>query len=631
MIFLLKFTQAEEQTIMRLAGQIFSLDDGIKWRRQAMLQNTLRRIRVRQANDLESYFKLVAQDPQELVQLEIALKTKPMGFFSEVDQFESLSKLIPLRASSCAQSVRVLVVGCVTGEEAYSLGLFLENLRLLGRISQYHITACESDTQHISTAIKGIFPGGFLKEIPSFYHPLLLLGTGKTQGFFTFDKEIRSRIQWLSGDLLKTINSPEVSGELPFDVAICRHVLARFDGVIARRFVKQILSHLRQGGFFCMGAHEGFSAQEFSLIPQGGGLYLRESKLPDLPFHDKRILVIDDSRTIRLFLAQELSKRGFLVEAVDSAVDATRHIQEFHVDLVTLDLKLPGLDGSTWLKEQRELGFNAPVVIISDLDPREAEGHLGTMVDGVQDYVSKKDLMENIVQVMEKISLLTREYPAKKTVDISPAPSFEIIRQTKFKKFHPHLILIASSTGGTEALVSLLRNMNEHCPPVMVVQHITQAFAPSFFERLAKVSGLRPGIIKQDTNILPGHLYMALGDYHIGLKKSGEKLKLKISSEPLIHGVRPAADMLFRSVARLKIPSLALILTGMGKDGAGGILELHQAGCYTLAQDEKSCIVFGMPREAIERGAIHFVGNLKSLRSEIDKCLLLPLRHRQSA
>ena len=199
---------------------------------------------------------------------------------------------------------------------------------------------------------------------------------------------------------------------------------------------------------------------------------------------------------------------------------------------------------------------------------------------------------------------------------------------TKQKLVRPEIILIGASTGGTEVLIKLIANMPRPCPPIMVVQHIALSFAQAFAERLAKSAGLRLGTPTQGTILQNDHLYMALGDYHIGTRKRGPAYYLEISRDPMVHSVRPSVDYLFQSVAKSPFPHLAnvaaMILTGMGKDGAKGLSDLRQRGAMTFVQDEISSTVFGMPREAIALGAAGFIGNPTAIRQQVLLALSQP-------
>lgn len=205
-------------------------------------------------------------------------------------------------------------------------------------------------------------------------------------------------------------------------------------------------------------------------------------------------------------------------------------------------------------------------------------------------------------------------------------PSKSRASEPKMELRYPELILIGASTGGTEALLRLLRDMPDTCPPVLVVQHIARSFAKSFAERLTAAAGLRLGQPLAGSELKPGHLYMAWDEYHIGLRPRGEHWQLQTSLSPPLHSMRPAVDFLFESAAQQPRAAqmMGILLTGMGKDGARGLLQLKHAGAMTFTQDEASSVVYGMPGEASALGASAFSGSPEQIRQLMNQALRLP-------
>jgi two-component system chemotaxis response regulator CheB len=546
------------------------------------------------------------------------------NFFREHEQFEPFLKLILDSREEKLPQIRILVAACSTGEEPYSLGLVLERYRRLGKIGEYKIVGIDIDAVSVSKAQSAIYSADRMNDIPLLYRPLLLVGSGKTRGFFTFDPDIRSRIRWLAGDLRQIDVLLNQKQESPFDGVTCRNILIYFNKKGIEGIVDKLLGQMKAGGVLALGHSETIDGQMFGLTAKGRSLYVYKPKSNHMALKMDRVeraLVIDDSPTVRRVVASILEKAGFEVESVESAAQASQFLAHQSVDLISLDLNMPVQDGASWLRQQRASGLKTPVVIISDATPKEAEAVLGALLGGAQDYIFKQELSQFPNQVGARLKAIADQALSRGQIKVSQPI---IPKDQKPQKFFPELIVIGASTGGTEALVSLLGLMPVDAPPVMVVQHITVAFAKPFAQRLSQVSGLKLAEPKQDLPLMAGHLYMATEDYHIAVRKSGGNLKLNLSYGPPEHSVRPAVDVLFRSVAREKIPTLGAILTGMGKDGALGLLELKQSGAYTIAQDEASCVVFGMPREAQQMGAVHFTGNIRALRLEIDQCLSSP-------
>ena len=185
-------------------------------------------------------------------------------------------------------------------------------------------------------------------------------------------------------------------------------------------------------------------------------------------------------------------------------------------------------------------------------------------------------------------------------------------------KFRPDLILLGASTGGTDALNKLLTNFPTRSPPVLIVQHIPANFAKAFAERLISNSGLKLGEMRSGALLKEGHIYISLEDAHIGVKKHGGEYQLELSYSPPMNRHRPSVEYLFQSCLPFANKVAATILTGMGNDGAQSLAELKKRGGITFAQSEESCVVFGMPKEAIKLGGAGFIGDLRAIRSEHD-------------
>jgi two-component system chemotaxis response regulator CheB len=189
------------------------------------------------------------------------------------------------------------------------------------------------------------------------------------------------------------------------------------------------------------------------------------------------------------------------------------------------------------------------------------------------------------------------------------------------------VICIGASTGGTEALASLLSGIGRpDLPPVVVVQHMGHSFLPNFANTLAKQSQLKLGIISGGAPLQTGHLYVPVGDYHLGIRRLRHELVTFTLHGGPLQSQRPSVDYTFKSIADTRAFAVGILLTGMGKDGAQGLLDLHSTGAITMAQDEASAVVFGMPREAIRLGAARYVGSIRDLRRYLDSCLLASQR-----
>ena len=326
------------------------------------------------------------------------------------------------------------------------------------------------------------------------------------------------------------------------------------------------------------------------------------------------MLVVDDSPVARRAIEKALEKAGVQAFSVASAEEASEFLEKHVVDVITLDVSMPGLDGPTWLNSRRLAGLGIPVVIVSESGASQAVPILGALENGAQDYIEKSAVQAP--DFADRIVAISKSYKPRSpshSVGRSPALSKSAIRRER-----PDVILVGASTGGTEAVMKLLDSMPSHCPPILLVQHISAYFARAFAQRVAQHAQLKLGVSAEGTLLEPGHVYVADDDRHLGITGRRGRLSILRSDGPPVNRHRPSVDFLFKSacvVSNLRIS--AVLLTGMGADGAHGMRTLHDRGALTFAQDEQSCVVFGMPREAIALGAVDVIAPPWEIRQQL--------------
>lgn len=613
-------SKSEEEAIYALAERLTGSSQRGRWRKSVLIQNVARRISATGSQSLVAYLGLVDRDDREARQLVSALTIHHTAFFREAEHFEAVLKEIDATRDDPRAPVTILCAACSSGEEVYSLAMVLEAKRQLGILSDYKVVGVDIDAVSVGRAAKGVYRAERATDVPASYRRFLLTGQGKAAGFVAIDPEVRRRTRFFPADLRVVQAELAQRGEKTFDAILCRNVLIYFDDAGVAKVVRNLLGLLRRGGLLALGHSESIEAASFGIEARGRALYrVPLGRIANTAAKggqaSPRALVVDDAASVRKVLATLLSRGGFEVETAGSAAEASRIVERVAVDVVTLDLGMPEVDGATWLRQQRQRGFKAPVVIVSDANPSEAEEVFGALTSGAQDYFEKSLLHQAPEQIVERLRQIVHKGEKSAGRLDSMAPATPVAAPPRFR---PELLVIGASTGGTDALVRLLNMMPAGTPPLLVVQHISPAFAKPFAERLARAAGLKLALPVHDMPLEDGTLYMALGDYHIGVRRTGGRLRLRISQDPAEHSVRPAADYLFRTVASAKGRALGMLLTGMGRDGAMGLLELAQAGCATFAQDEASCVVFGMPREAIRLGAAQGVFDIPGLRRELE-------------
>lgn len=323
-----------------------------------------------------------------------------------------------------------------------------------------------------------------------------------------------------------------------------------------------------------------------------------------------KVLIVDDSAVMRQILREILSSDPSL-EVVGAASDplvARDKVLRLQPDVMTLDVEMPRMDGLTFL-EKLMRAHPMPVVMISSLTERGCETTLRALELGAVDFVSKPkvDVADGTVQmaaeILEKVkaAAAAKLGAVRKKAPLAPAP--KLATQALARTTH-QVIAIGASTGGTEALREVLEPLPPDAPGIVMVQHMPEKFTHSFAARLDSLCRVRVKEAEDGDRILPGHVLLAPGNYHMEVLRSGADYRVRVYSGEPVNRHRPSVDVLFRSCARyLGSNAVGVILTGMGADGAHGLLEMRQAGARTIAQDEASCVVFGMPKEAIALGA----------------------------
>lgn len=499
----LLFSDAERALIVDLSAKLTGSNLATASKLNSCMVNIQRRIEATHSKSLRDYLARLETSSEELGHFISAITIHTTSWFREMPHFEGLKKFAESFANKYVShkskaTLRVLSAGCSTGEEAYTAGLVLEEVRQVHSHFEYVIEGWDVDPVSVAKANQAVFAIHSRAEIPQKWQKFLLIGTGKTSGYFTVDKDIRQRCSFRR----RSLTTQKQSSEQQYDFIFCRNVLIYFSMEAVTEIIKIMSTLLRPEGLLCLGHSESIEAKNFNLEAQGHATY-----------------------------------------------------------------RAPGnrLTELSLIRSQP-----APIKIVSTVSTQN-----------------------NV-----KVPLQIRRRPA--------------------------LIVIGASTGGTEVLIKMLQNMPKPCPPIAVVQHIALSFGKAFAERLAQSAGLTLARPDHGAVLLPNHLYMAWDDYHITVKQRAGEYVLAIVRSELVHGVRPSVDILFQSVAKCRQnPIAAILLTGMGKDGASGLSELRSVGAMTFVQDEASSTVFGMPKEAIMRGAAGFIGNPQQIREQVNLILNL--------
>ena len=320
-----------------------------------------------------------------------------------------------------------------------------------------------------------------------------------------------------------------------------------------------------------------------------------------------RVLIVDDSATARAVL-REILESDPTIEVVATASDAyvaRDKIVELKPDVVCLDVEMPRMDGITFLKRLMHY-MPVPVVMVSSLTQNGAKTTLEALEAGAVDFVGKPhshiyDGVETMrEELLSKIKMASRVRVRQRSLQSVQQANMTSLAETTHK-----ILAIGASTGGTEALKDVLMGLPRNAPGTIIVQHMPSNFTGPFAERLNGLCAMEVREAKNGDSITPGVVLIAPGDYHMVVRRSGARYYVEIGSGDKVSGHRPSADVLLNSVAKIAgVNAIGVILTGMGGDGARGLLAMRNAGAHTIGQDEASCIVYGMPKVAYELGAV---------------------------
>lgn len=339
-----------------------------------------------------------------------------------------------------------------------------------------------------------------------------------------------------------------------------------------------------------------------------------------------KVLVVDDSALIRSLLGEMINEEPdmLLVGAAKDPFEARSMVNEYAPDVITLDIEMPRMDGLTFLDKLMR-ARPTPVVMISSLTEQGSEATFRAMELGAVDFVPKPKL--GVVEgmqayrelILDKIRTAAQAKLLKRLPTVRQSLTVEAVmpRAAKpggLRQDTDLLVALGASTGGPEALKRVLMALPPNFPGVVITQHMPPGFTASFAERMNRLTQLTVVEAKGDEHILPGHVFIAPGDQHLMVERFGKFYVTKLSDAPPVFRHKPSVDVLFRSVANSAgSHAIAALFTGMGKDGAQGMLDIYQGGGFTMAQDEASCVVYGMPREAMALGGVkeqHSLGQM---------------------
>ncbi len=334
-----------------------------------------------------------------------------------------------------------------------------------------------------------------------------------------------------------------------------------------------------------------------------------------------KVLIVDDSAVVRKILSSELQKDP-AIDVVGTAQDpyiARDKIVELHPDVITLDIEMPRMDGISFLRRLMA-HYPIPAIVVSSLSPQGSRVAVEALAAGAVEVMCKPGesymVGDMARELVEKIKIAA-SVQVKRIVPVSAnaATTRDSLAMTKTTN---KVVAIGASTGGTQALEALLRRLPANSPAIVIVQHMPENFTKAFADRLDSVCQIEVREAVNGDAVVRGRALVAPGNHHLLLNRSGANYFVQVKQGPSVNRHRPSVDVLFKSVAKFAgANAVGVILTGMGADGAAGMLEMKNSGAHTIAQDEASCVVFGMPKEAINLGGANIVLPLDNIGAEV--------------
>ncbi len=641
----------ETQVLVKRVAEIVSRQAGIQLgpKQANLIESRLAgrwtRLRLSGAKDYLAY--LEANLESESAALLSLMTTHHSFFFREFNQFEflldhCLNSLIQRSRQRGDKIIRIWSAAASRGQEAYSLAMFMDfHLKQMAPELDFEIWGTDVDPESIAWASNGVYRSEDLRDLPEKYlgHHWIK-GKGDVFGFSKIRPEIKRKCKFTTANLLSCESF--LSDKKEFDIIFCRNVFIYFDNQQIFNCVNRFLVHLDTKGFLFLGASEALSTinadkasrsmphdskqsspqwsrHSTSSQPSAQQFMAIERKGPSV--YQKRtnsvgVLIVDDSKTVRQLLEKIISQDPQLkvLGSAERPSQVEDLINKLKPDVITLDIHMPEMNGVELL-EKIFPKYKIPTLMISSISKEEGPFVLRALEVGAFDYVQKPELsqlMDVGNSIREKIKMAATSQPRAKTA------SKRKVKNQNIPLDQQSLIVIGASTGGTEAIRHVLECLPEKIPPILVVQHIPAGFSAAFANRL---NDLLPFEVREakDQDVLRENLILiAPGDFQMGIESRNGKMTVQIREAPHVNRHRPSVDYLFHSAAQLSERSIvAAILTGMGSDGAKGLKALRDKGARTIAQDEASSVVYGMPREAKKINAAEFICSLDDVGAKI--------------
>jgi len=598
--------------------------------------------------EYRSYLSSLPSSNDEWQVLINVMTTNKTDFFREPSHFEYLTQryLPEWEKHQPQRKLRVWSAASSTGEEAYSLALVLDDY--FKGADRFEVYASDVDTDVIAHARNGVYSIDRLQGIPPQYHLRgVARGSGLLRRWFKIKKDIQAKVRFQYRNLVETPYSDMGT----FDIIFCRNVFIYFAADLIEKIINEFYEISGPGSLLVIGHAETLQNTKSQWEHGGASIFTRAAKkslfftskapvpvkvrtatrtlapitrqtsdvhAPPSPAtyvsKKKKVLIVDDSKTIRDMLERlfRLDNELIVIGKATNPVEAWDVINRERPDVITLDIHMPEMDGISFL-EKLLPQYKIPVVMITSISQEESDHVFRALELGAVDYIQKPSFSELsslgpvICEKVRQAATSKVLHNQKKLSPVTRSISGQGLDQST-------IVAIGSSTGGTEALKHVLTQLPKGIPSIVIVQHIPPVFSAAFANRLNQLCPFEVKEAQSGDLLIPDQVLIAPGAKQLSVVPNGNGYCVKITDAPPVNRHKPSVDVLFDSVAKhIGKRAIGIILTGMGADGAKGLLKMREAGARTAAQDEKSCVVFGMPKEAIKLGAAQEIRPLEEM------------------
>ena len=611
-------------------------------KKQMINTRIMRRCRDLKLHSIDQYLDYFDEHRESEVHKVVSvLTTHTTNFFREEDHFNYLfESVFPQLVKN--GDIRIWSAACSTGEEVYSLAIsFIEYCRE-NSINMYELKRIKfigSDVDHasIETAKNGIYLRDDIKKLSQQLQSTYFdIGQDELSDYCKVKDYVKDLCSFTDNNLMsETYKITEKC-----NVILIRNTFIYFNKDNIEKICRSIKNLLTPGGHFFLGHSESIREFNTPFSQVGNSIYQIKNYVDKV--HSNRlhgasskengknkikksmekekikVLIVDDSPTIRRVL-KDMINNELNLQVVGEVVDpilAKEFISKNHVDVVTLDVHMPRMDGITYLEQCK--ADHPPVVMISTVDKKEID-KIFKLNNGVLfEFIQKPNALELDIVSKKITETIAAAFFANR---MSCNNDIGKIITYNSNEMHKDFILIGASTGGVQAIEVILRTLPTNCPPVVIVQHIPTVFSKAFAKRLNEICLVNVQEASDRMIVSTGNVYIAPGGRQMAIKKTKKTVVIRITDDEKVNSFRPSVDYLFHSALKLThdYNITAILLTGMGKDGAKGLKELREQGSYTIAQDEESSVVFGMPAEAIKLGGADAICSIGKI-SEIIFC-----------